>query len=331
MLRTPCLRYCLYGAKMTRKRLRVLTRLCDGVRAAEDIEAIHKMRVATRRLRIALFLFEECNPKRRARRWRKEVRRLTRAFGAARDLDVQILFVEDFLETAVEPLHRPGIVRLLLRLRQERSRRQAQVVQALDRFAREDVAKDLRDNLVRTSRQTRVPADPSEQTIVLRHAQRHVTQLLRIMLRYERYVTHPERADELHQMRIAAKHLRYALETFAPLCKGRLNQSIRAARRVQDLLGALHDCDTWIATLPAFLEEERLRALDYFGTATPFEEIPPGIQYVIEDRRKTRAIIYQKFVRFWSRSRKRQIWDNLQTGLLAPSTTATLAVQGVSP
>ncbi|MFQ6042085.1 MAG: CHAD domain-containing protein, partial [Candidatus Poribacteria bacterium] len=57
---------------------------------ADDIEYVHRMRVASRRLRSGFALFEECFPPKRLKRWRKQIRRVTRALGDARYTDVQI-------------------------------------------------------------------------------------------------------------------------------------------------------------------------------------------------------------------------------------------------
>jgi CHAD domain-containing protein len=68
----------------------------EGVRAAEDIEYIHRMRVASRRLRAALPLFLSCLPQKQYARWMKEITGITRALGEARDADVQIAFLARF-------------------------------------------------------------------------------------------------------------------------------------------------------------------------------------------------------------------------------------------
>ena len=82
--------YCLFGAKSLLNRLQNVAKEIDGVRKPDDIERIHDMRVATRRMRSALALFEKCLPGKKAKAWNKQMRRVTRALGAARDADVQM-------------------------------------------------------------------------------------------------------------------------------------------------------------------------------------------------------------------------------------------------
>jgi CHAD domain-containing protein len=61
-----------------------------GVLDTGDIERVHDMRVATRRLRAALEFFERCFPKREFKRALKEVKSLADALGERRDPDVHI-------------------------------------------------------------------------------------------------------------------------------------------------------------------------------------------------------------------------------------------------
>ena len=60
-----------------------------GTRLGEDPEELHDMRVATRRLRAALSLFEAVLPV-RAQVFREELGWLARLLGTVRDLDVQL-------------------------------------------------------------------------------------------------------------------------------------------------------------------------------------------------------------------------------------------------
>ena len=126
--------YYLFGLAALQERLPALANEIDGVRAAVDVEYVHRMRVASRRLRNALALFGDDLPRKHYSAWRGEMRRVTRALGAARDIDVQITLVQEFLKQDTDEAQRVGIERLLLRLRQQRSRLQGKVIRALDRL-----------------------------------------------------------------------------------------------------------------------------------------------------------------------------------------------------
>jgi CHAD domain-containing protein len=69
----------------------------QGVLDLDDIERLHDMRVATRRLRAAMEVFRPCFPRKSYRRARKLLKSLADALGERRDRDVAILFLEGFL------------------------------------------------------------------------------------------------------------------------------------------------------------------------------------------------------------------------------------------
>ena len=85
--------YRFLAAGHIRRQAKQLAEQLDGVRAAEDIECIHRARVASRRLRSALKMFSDCFRGKMVKRWRKQIRRITRELGDARDKDVQIDFL----------------------------------------------------------------------------------------------------------------------------------------------------------------------------------------------------------------------------------------------
>ena len=90
---------CWFGLQRLPPLLDAFVKEIDGVRAAEDIEYIHRMRVATRRLRAALPLFRTCFSGKQYSRWMQEIANITRALGDARDADVQIAFLVKVPET----------------------------------------------------------------------------------------------------------------------------------------------------------------------------------------------------------------------------------------
>jgi CHAD domain-containing protein len=74
----------------------------EGVLDLGDVERVHDMRVATRRLRAALEVFEPCFPSKRRRKALKKVKALADALGERRDADVEIAFLEGLLDEAAE-------------------------------------------------------------------------------------------------------------------------------------------------------------------------------------------------------------------------------------
>jgi len=93
----------------------------EGVLEIDEIERLHDMRVATRRLRAALEVFEACFPRKRHRRALKRVKELADALGERRDRDVSIEFLEG-LEAETPQADRAGLATLIERLRDEQRR-----------------------------------------------------------------------------------------------------------------------------------------------------------------------------------------------------------------
>ena len=318
MVDEPHESYCLFGAKTLLKRLQDVVKEIDGVRKSEDIECIHDMRVATRRMRSALALFERCLPGKSSKKWNKEMRRVTRALGTARDADVQMDSLQEFLDSLEESRYRAGIRRLLLRLRQRRDGAQDKIIKAMDRLELSGVL----DGMGRTLRQIRVLARMSHvdehSPYVYQQAYLAIAMRLENMLAYEIYVNQPERLEELHAMRIAAKRLRYTMEVFAPLYQDELKQQLKTARNVQTMLGDIHDCDVWVEYLPQFLDEEKARAMEYYGHTRPLSRLKPGILYLQQERQDHRMELYEEFVKLWQQLQTQNVWDNLLEHISQP-------------
>ncbi len=85
---------------MLRQRLQKFLEYPEEVLKHEDVEAVHKMRVASRRLRATLDAFESCCRPRPFRRVYRRVTEAADALGAARDTDVMLQYLQENLEQA---------------------------------------------------------------------------------------------------------------------------------------------------------------------------------------------------------------------------------------
>ena len=303
--------YCLFGTETLLRRLQKLTKEIGGVREGKDIEYVHRMRVASRRIRSALMLFGDCFSDKDVRRWNKEMRRVRRALGAARDLDVQMDFLRTFLGKLTKRSYRPGIKRLLLRLQQRREKLQAKVVKSMDRLEASGVlnqmGKALRSNRVRA----RMKHTDEHSPYVYQQAYLNISLRLEDMLAFEPYVNLPDHQEELHAMRIAAKNLRYTMEIFEPLYDGKLKPYIQVMRRIQTLLGDFHDCHVWIEFLPKFLAQEEKRTQKYYGHLRTFGRLRSGILYLEQDRKSHMMKVYQEFASYWQELHDADTWRGL--------------------
>lgn len=69
------------------------------------------------------------------------------------------------------------------------------------------------------------------------------------MYDWDRYIDNPFNIRELHDLRIAAKRLRYTLEIFEEVLPETSKSIVKELEQIQDELGALHDSDVLIALL----------------------------------------------------------------------------------
>ncbi len=305
------------GAEAILKNLKALAAQIPGVRAGRGSEPVHDLRVASRRVRTALRLLDDAAPSKRYRRWDRELKRLASALSRARDTDVQADFLRGFLKSHRGARLRPGIERLLLRLRERRGKQQVKVLKELDRFVERGVLREIRREFQRVKKERRAEPSPSESALRgLSEVEGRtpcappILKRLDKMLAYEPFIGRPERRKELHRMRIAAKHFRYTMEAFAPRYGGRLDPWIRIAKSLQTELGEIHDCDVWIhEALPEFLADERARST--------LAEIKPGIAALLRDCRQRRNMVYRAFLRHWKELRRRKMFERLSEGSCA--------------
>jgi CHAD domain-containing protein len=135
------------AARVVRVRAAEVFEHADGVLDVWEIDRLHDMRVATRRLRAALEVFEAAFPRKRFRKALKRVKRLADALGERRDHDVEIAFLEEFAAEALEA-DRAALAARIEVLRAE----QQQTNEDLEPFLAEDRQEKLRRRLEKLTR-----------------------------------------------------------------------------------------------------------------------------------------------------------------------------------
>jgi CHAD domain-containing protein len=204
-----------------------------GVRAAEDAEAVHQARVATRRLRSDLRTFGPLLDEQWANAVRQELSWLGGLLGGARDADV----LGGRLESRIEALpasDREGGKKLIAGFEPEWNAARQKLLAAL----REEHYFRLLEHLI----------DAATTPNLLPDADRPAAEVLRELLdrpwrslRKSVRALGPEPRDEaLHAVRIKAKRVRYAAEAVAPVL-GKAARLARAAAGLQETLGEHQD------------------------------------------------------------------------------------------
>ena len=115
---------------------------CEHVLDVTDIERVHDMRVATRRLRAALEIYAICFPKAEHRQALKEVKRLADALGERRDRDVALEGFEGVME-GLTSAERPGLKYLIDELRAEQADANVVVAAAIERVRKNGLQERL--------------------------------------------------------------------------------------------------------------------------------------------------------------------------------------------
>ena len=135
----PELPFAEAAARVVAVRAGELFAAADGVLDTGDIERVHAMRVASRRLRAVLEIFAPCFPRAEHRAVLAEVKALADALGARRDPDVQLAAVAA-LEERMGDAERPGLEVFADRLRAEQATGNTVLAAALERAAVADLA-----------------------------------------------------------------------------------------------------------------------------------------------------------------------------------------------
>jgi CHAD domain-containing protein len=131
------------AAKVVAVRAQELADHSQNVLDTSDIERVHDMRVATRRLRAVLEIFAPCFPKREHAEILSEVKALADALGERRDPDVHIAALDTFA-AEVKPSSRAGVRLLAGRFRDEQAQANGGLAQALQRAEESDLHGRLR-------------------------------------------------------------------------------------------------------------------------------------------------------------------------------------------
>jgi CHAD domain-containing protein len=307
---------CLFlAARYLRRQIKQIADQVEGIRKAEDIEFVHRARVASRRLRSALQLFGNLFPADRLKVWKKEIRRLGRDLGDARDRDVQIEFLADRLRHLESPAFAPGIARVLVQWERKREAAQPKALRAVRRLLESRVLHQM------LSATKKMAPNAKKEALPLPTPQTYEQIELQILVYFDAFhairdsLADPTNIQQHHAMRIAAKRLRYALECCKSLYAGRVDGVLEAIKQVQSLLGDIHDCDVWIAQLTAALQKEQKRIRLLFEHDGPIARLKPGIAHLQEDRRRRRAERFDTLVQYWADLQGAGLWDDLRAAV----------------
>ncbi len=240
------------GRKVLRFHLARMLAREAGTREGRDAEELHAMRVATRRQRAAWRVFGSSFDPRRTKRHRGRLREVAADLGAVRDLDVLIESAEAYRSrvsakesAALEPLlatwrHRRDAARVLL-IHELDSRRYAGWVEQYAAFVQAEGAGAR-------------AVGPTEPHRVRDAMPSRIWAAYEAVRAYEPVMRWAD-VTTLHDLRIAAKWLRYTLEFVREALGPEAGPVIERVVALQDHLGWLHDADVAAGLARTFLVE----------------------------------------------------------------------------
>ncbi len=123
----------------------------------------------------------------------------------------------------------------------------------------------------------------------------------------------PAQAGALHDLRIAAKRLRYVLEVTGPFLGEYAPKAAKRARDIQDLVGEIHDCDVHLPEVLGLLEDLRAHDAGHMRRAAgDAEDLDPGLAADAPNRAAyrglevlaahlaaRRALLFERFLALW--------------------------------
>ncbi len=300
----------LLAAQYLQGQIRKLLENMAIARLARDVEGVHRSRVASRRLRSGLRLFGQCFTRRTVKTWQTEIKRVTRRLGSARDADVQILFLTDYLQRLQGAKLRKGVQAFLLACQLRRQQAQPRVISTIDRFGRSGVPKAIADTTARAIELHEGNTDLGSDAVYALGRRAVAGELLDLLELAPCLDNRQEIADH-HRMRIAAKHLRYTMEAIAPAYPDLLRTPIKSARRLQTLLGNVHDCDVWIEVLEGFIGGDTKHAGPSVILAGAMRSLKPGLAHLKTSHARRRARLFRKAGTTWKGLRSSNVWRDL--------------------
>jgi CHAD domain-containing protein len=224
----------------------------DGTRKGEDIEELHDMRVATRRMRAGFEVFGDAFTPKALKNHLKGLRATGRSLGSVRDLDVFMEKAEHYLDS-LPPEKHADLEPLLTSWAQERETARTQMVAYLDSEKYASFKKNFYEFLSTPGAGTPRKADAgllpnrvSEIAPVLVYSRLAAVRAFGAILENATL-------EQFHALRIEFKKLRYTVEFFREVLGEESKAVINELKAVQDHLGDLNDAQVAAQLLRDFL------------------------------------------------------------------------------
>lgn len=240
-----------WAEKILRVRFEEVLGKRGAVLDSADVEGVHDMRVATRRLRSALRDFAPLLKKKPLDKPKKDLKRIADALGAARDEDVAIIALKKLHRKAADKNVKSGINNLIEARNARRERAHLNLLETISATALEDL-KSRFEKSVGNAINVKNPA----KAISFNQAGRRVVgKSVEEFCALTDHIYEPFIDEPLHELRIAAKRLRYAVELYTACWGERIAPFAEGVAEMQSHLGEVHDADIWLESLSKDLKD----------------------------------------------------------------------------
>jgi CHAD domain-containing protein len=240
-----------YAHQIIAEQYRAIARLEKKVLADKDPEYLHRMRVASRRLRTALQVFEQAIKLPKAAQ-EKQVAATAKALGKLRDLDVQIADLQTNYRPNSKAKEQQQIDQVIQALRQQRRATFADTEELLTQSRYQDL-KTAYETWLQHPQYTAIASQP-----LLLLLPDLLSPLLSTLLLHPGWLipaTDPAAAanEVLHDLRKACKHARYQAEFFAPFYGNTMQEWLEEVKQIQAKLGQVHDSQVLLQLMETHL------------------------------------------------------------------------------
>ena len=276
-----------------------------GTREGEDPEELHDMRVATRRMRAAMRVFEDHLAMEQYKPFLKTMRETGRELGAVRDLDVFMIKTQAYIDSLPSE-ERSGLDPLVEAWRTERERARSELLTFLDgdpyqRF-KEKFESFLRIPGAGAGRATGDDGEPAPTRVgdVLPGV---LFDRLALVKAYDGPISQPDAPLAVfHQLRMTSKGLRYTLEFFQEVLGPDSKPLIDRTKQVQDHLGDLQDAVVTCDVLLGFLGSGTWGPprSDKKGVRTLFPVNAPGVATYLAAKQSEIERLMRTFGPLWA-------------------------------
>jgi len=207
-----------------------------------EVEEIHDLRVASRRLREGLVLFEPCFRDKRLTRIGRSVKQVTAVLGNLRNTDESILFFSQ-LEPEERQQSNPEVRELLDQLALEGLAARRQLTDDLNDLKPGPLKSRLGAELAAPRLFNNNRSDPFQE--MFRFADGALAARALPLAELLPRALEEANASGQHQLRIAVKKMRYRLEILQPLFASGFPELHSSLKGFQEVLGKLHDLDVF--------------------------------------------------------------------------------------